>query len=218
MKILVIGTRGQFEECIQKLGTHDYTHLSSHDALEKSLPHQQVVFDFLASKNAESLTRWGDRDLPVFVNTCKMNLLTLFGPKAETQPRVFGFNGFPTMFNRESLEVALANVHVEPALKKICDELETKYLLVEDRVGLVTPRVICMIINEAYFAVQEGTATREDIDLAMKLGTNYPYGPFEWCAKIGLKNVYELLLALYDDTRDERYKISALMKKEYLLG
>ena len=52
--------------------------------------------------------------------------------------------------------------------------------------------------------------------MAMKLGTNYPYGPFEWCKRIGIKHVYELIEALYDDTQDERYKISPLLKKEYL--
>jgi len=73
-----------------------------------------------------------------------------------------------------------------------------------------------MIINEAYYAVLEGTATREDVDLAMKLGLNYPFGPFEWSNRIGVKHVYELLEAVYEDTRDERYKICPLLKKEYL--
>ncbi len=95
-------------------------------------------------------------------------------------------------------------------------QMKTEFHLIEDRVGMVSPRVVCMIINEAYYTVQEGTASREDIDLGMKLGTAYPYGPFEWCEKIGVKNVYEVLEALYDDTKDERYKICPLLKKEYL--
>ncbi|NOS93153.1 MAG: 3-hydroxyacyl-CoA dehydrogenase, partial [Cyclobacteriaceae bacterium] len=49
-----------------------------------------------------------------------------------------------------------------------------------------------------------------------KLGTNYPYGPFEWCNKIGIENVYHLLNTVYHDTHDERYKICALLKREYL--
>ena len=102
-------------------------------------------------------------------------------------------------------------------LTSVCDELGTDYLIVDDRVGLVTPRIICMIINEAYYTVQEGTATKADIDAGMKLGTNYPFGPFEWCAKIGVDHVYELLEAVYEDTKDERYKICPLLKKEYLL-
>jgi 3-hydroxybutyryl-CoA dehydrogenase len=87
---------------------------------------------------------------------------------------------------------------------------------VNSRVGLITPRVVCMIINEAFYTVQEGTATEGDIDQAMKLGTNYPMGPFEWCDKIGLADVYETLEALYQDTHDERYKICSLLKQRYL--
>ena len=64
--------------------------------------------------------------------------------------------------------------------------------------------------------VQEGTATKEDINTAMKLGTAYPMGPFEWCELAGLDNVYETLEAIYEDTKEERYKICPLMKTEYL--
>jgi 3-hydroxybutyryl-CoA dehydrogenase len=62
----------------------------------------------------------------------------------------------------------------------------------------------------------EGTATKTDINLAMKLGTNYPKGPFEFVESIGLDNVYNQLLSLYKDTMDERYKICPLLKQEYL--
>jgi len=89
-------------------------------------------------------------------------------------------------------------------------KLVTEFVCVEDRVGLVTPRVICMVINEAYYTLEEGTATRNDIDLAMKLGTNYPYDPFEWAKRIGIKNVIELLEAVYSDTQDDRYKVCSL--------
>jgi len=81
---------------------------------------------------------------------------------------------------------------------------------------MVTPRIIFMIINEACYTLQERTATIQDIDLGMKLGTNYPLGPFEWADKIGIKNVYETLLAVYEDTKDERYKICSLLKTMYL--
>jgi 3-hydroxybutyryl-CoA dehydrogenase len=73
-----------------------------------------------------------------------------------------------------------------------------------------------MIINEAYYTVQERTALPEDIDQAMKLGTNYPKGPFEWCREIGINNVYHLLDSMYLDTREERYKICSLLKQEWI--
>ena len=103
-----------------------------------------------------------------------------------------------------------------PLLEELCKQLKTDFVVVDDKVGLVTPRVIAMIINEAYYTNEEGTAERDDIDLAMKLGTNYPIGPFEWCKRIGVANVYEILLAIYEDTNDERYKICPALKKEYL--
>jgi 3-hydroxybutyryl-CoA dehydrogenase len=103
-----------------------------------------------------------------------------------------------------------------PNLETCMTQLGLAFLPVEDRVGLIKPRVIFMIINEACYTLQEGTASIEDIDLSMKLGTNYPFGPFEWCDKIGIGYVFETLFSLYDDTKDERYKICPLLKTKYL--
>lgn len=58
---------------------------------------------------------------------------------------------------------------------------------VKDQIGFIAPRVIACIINEAYLALQEGVSTKDQIDLAMQLGTNYPLGPFAWADKIGKK-------------------------------
>ena len=85
---------------------------------------------------------------------------------------------------------------------------------VPDIPGFITPRVISMIINEAWFTLDEKVSTKEEIDTAMKLGTNYPYGPFEWGTRIGLKNVYELLTML--SKINSRYTPSSLLQKEAL--
>lgn len=217
MKILVIGEMVHFEECRRKLGDHQYTHLQSHREADKEVGAHDVVFDFLIDLTPGFFKTYAAKPVTVFLNTCRITLATMTRSVDNKQKcKAFGFNGLPTQFDREFLEVSIVRGGDTDELKRICRELNTEFLLVDDRVGLVTPRVICMIINEAYYAVQEGTASRDDIDLAMKLGTNYPFGPFEWCRKIGLKNVYELLQAIYDDTKDERYKISPLLKKEYL--
>jgi 3-hydroxybutyryl-CoA dehydrogenase len=217
MKILVIGDPGNLEECRLKLGQHEYTHLASAADADKMLTAHEVTFDFAMNVTPQTFRMYAGKPATIFVNSCKTSLAALARElREDLKCTLFGFNGLPTMFNREFLEVSVLRADDRPLLRKTCEKLEAAFLQVDDRVGLVTPRVICMIINEAYYTVQEGTANREDIDLAMKLGTNYPFGPFEWCGKIGLKNVYELLEAVYEDTRDERYKISALMRKEYL--
>ena len=70
-----------------------------------------------------------------------------------------------------------------------------------------------MICNEACYALGEGISTREEIDVAMKLGTNYPYGPFEWMEKIGSGRIKELLTEL--QRSESRYTIaSALLNQQ----
>ncbi len=80
-----------------------------------------------------------------------------------------------------------------------------------DEPGFVTPRVISMIINEAYFAFAEGVSTPEEIDTAMKLGTNYPYGPIEWGNRIGLQNVVRLLKKLAFSLAPIHYKVGRVV-------
>jgi 3-hydroxybutyryl-CoA dehydrogenase len=74
--------------------------------------------------------------------------------------------------------------------------------------------VIAMIINEAYFALGDAISTPAEIDTAMKLGTNYPYGPFEWGEKIGLLQVYQLLAKLAED--NSRYTAAPALKQALL--
>ena len=84
--------------------------------------------------------------------------------------------------------------------------------VVPDVPGMIAPRIISMIINEAYFALDEKLSTKEEIDTAIKLGVNYPYGPFEWYDKIGIKNIHFLLQKLSVD--DKRYLPAPLLQKQ----
>jgi 3-hydroxybutyryl-CoA dehydrogenase len=158
------------------------------------------------------------KDAPVFVSAVKKNLAEAVHDYGE-EPQCFliGMNMLPGFIGRDLAEVSLFR-NDEQKLQNVMQQLGWKYRVVADRVGLITPRIICMIINEACYTLQEGTAKVADIDLSMKLGTNYPYGPFEWAEKIGIKDVYETLLAIYADTHDERYKICPLLKEKYLRG
>ena len=219
MNVLVIGDEENGNECRQKFGAgHNYVHETSHMTAGTHLDQCDVVFDFLTHPNSDRLEFYRGIQAPVFVNTAKISLFQLNQKLDRPLPiHQFGFAGLPTFLNREILEVSLHLAEHREKLNDVCNQLNTSFQAVEDRVGLVTPRVICMIINEAYFTVQEGTASREDIDLAMKLGTHYPLGPFEWCQKIGIRHVYELLEAVYANTRDDRYEVCPLLKKEYLM-
>lgn len=214
MNILIIGDEASLEESKQKFGAgHVWYHAGNRKEAETLLRSAEVVFDFVPDQSSDTMTIYDNMNLVVFFNTSLVTLQSILKSKA-TNSRFFGFCGLPTFLNRELLEVSIEKESDLPFLDEICKRLSTKYARVVDSVGLVTPRIICMIINEAYYTVEEGTATRTDIDLAMKLGTNYPYGPFEWGQKIGLGNVYDLLLAVYEATHDERYLICPVLKQE----
>jgi 3-hydroxybutyryl-CoA dehydrogenase len=220
MNILVIGDPNHLEEAKLKFGdSHQYTFEQAHREAERYISSNDLILDFILDEEPFQIEIYGDKShAKVFISTAKVSLAELSNlANHQLKSQIFGFNGLPTFLNRSILEVSILKKEDEPQLIALCKALNTEYLIVDDRVGLVTPRVICMIINEAYYTVQEGTATKEDIDLAMKLGTNYPYGPFEWCQRIGVTHVYELLEAVYEDTHDERYKICPLLKREYLL-
>ena len=74
-------------------------------------------------------------------------------------------------------------------------------------------RIIAMLINEAVDAVFWNIATKEDIDLAMRFGTNYPKGLLAWADEIGINNVLKTLQDLYDTYCEDRYRPSPLLRK-----
>ncbi|WP_162054017.1 3-hydroxyacyl-CoA dehydrogenase family protein [Pontibacter pamirensis] len=195
-----------------------FSFLHHHNLHGEQLQPTDIIFDFLLHRQPERLSYYAPEQV-VFCNAATVQLAALVKEAQLEEPcTLIGINGLPTLLNRPVLEVSLLNPEHEEKLKDVCAALGTEYLLVDDRVGMVTPRMICMIINEACFTLQEETASIADINQGMKLGTNYPKGPFEWANEMGIANVYEVLQAVYEDTKDERYKICPLLKIKYLKG
>lgn len=215
MKIGVIGTQNRIDELKQKVSSvANLIEIEDTDLWQLSNMGLDAFFDLQFDDNTEHLHHYLHLSFPVLVSTVKLQLAQVFVGHDISAP-IFGFNALPTFINRPLLEVSSTTDVYKQQLETLAKQMDWECKWVEDRVGMVTPRVIFMIINEAYYTVQEGTANKADIDTGMKLGTNYPMGPFEWAEKVGLKDVYEVLDALYTDTRDERYKICPLLKTEY---
>lgn len=83
---------------------------------------------------------------------------------------------------------------------------------VKDSPGLILPRIIFMLANEASFAAGNGVAETDVIDIAMKLGTNYPLGPLEWAKKIGYQRVVDIIEHLHREFGEERYRTAPLLR------
>lgn len=195
-----------------------FTFLDSADDIDEQVKGADLVFDFLLHRQPERLAMYTTGQV-VFCSAATVQLAALAHPYSPDRLcTLIGFNGLPTLFNREVLEVSLLRPDDAAKLREVCAQLGTDYLLVEDRVGMVTPRILCMIINEACYTLQEKTADVAAIDMGMKLGTNYPKGPFSWANEIGIAHVYQVLEALYLDTKEERYKTCPLLKTKHLKG
>ncbi|WP_326541063.1 3-hydroxyacyl-CoA dehydrogenase [Pseudorhodoferax sp.] len=87
-------------------------------------------------------------------------------------------------------------------------------LRVADSSGLVVARTVAMLVNEAADAVLHGVCSADAADAAMKLGVNYPAGPFEWLQRQGRNAVVAVLRALDAEYRGERYRVSPLLQRQ----
>ena len=85
---------------------------------------------------------------------------------------------------------------------------------VADQSALVVARTVAMLINEAADAVQQGVCTAEGANQAMKLGVNYPAGPFDWLAAWSAQGVIDVLNALDAEYRGERYRVSPWLRQQ----
>jgi 3-hydroxybutyryl-CoA dehydrogenase len=220
MKILAIGSKNRIKELQEKLKnvSCELTCIDDSDMLSANVHEFDLIFDLKFDEKTEQLKYFATlKNIPVVVCAVKQQLAKAaydYGRKIECQ--LFGINALPSFLNRPLVEVSLLNEKDKDGLNQLMATLNWDFKVVDDRVGMVTPRIVFMIINEACYTLQEGTASKEDIDISMKLGTNYPMGPFEWANKVGINHVYETLENLYQDTHDERYKVCPLLKTKYL--
>lgn len=118
---------------------------------------------------------------PADLNTMLVGINEVIYPDLDRLPDgCFYYNGWPAPESKQpALEVvappataALVRSLLEPAGIAVVEAPATP--------GMISARVIAMIINEAHLLMQEGAASAEDIDLSMRLGTGYPLGPFAW--------------------------------------
>jgi len=97
--------------------------------------------------------------------------------------------------------------------KEFCDSLEKKVLVVKDSPGFIINRLLTPFVLSAVRLMEEGTATIEDIDAAMRLGTGHPVGPIQLLDLAGLKNYCDLADNLYKMLNDKSYIVPDTMRK-----
>ncbi|WP_339319900.1 3-hydroxyacyl-CoA dehydrogenase NAD-binding domain-containing protein [Paenibacillus sp. FSL R10-2734] len=103
--------------------------------------------------------------------------------------------------------------------KSFVDEIvEKKGVMIYESPGFVTSRLICLLINEAMHVLQEGVASAQDIDDAMRIGYQFQYGPLEMADRFGLDSVLAALENMFREYGELKYRPSTILKKMVRAG
>lgn len=103
--------------------------------------------------------------------------------------------------------------------KAFVDEVvEKKGVMIYESPGFVTSRLICLLINEAMHVLQEGVASPQDIDDAMRIGYQFQYGPLEMADRFGLDSVLAALERMFREYGELKYRPSTILKKMVRAG
>jgi 3-hydroxybutyryl-CoA dehydrogenase len=102
--------------------------------------------------------------------------------------------------------------------RRFFESIGRPVIAIEDCVGGVIGRMVCQVINESAFAVQEGVGSPDDVDAGMQLGMNHPRGPFAWLEAIGAPQVLRLLDGLHAFTGEERYRAAPWLRLKVALA
>ena len=128
------------------------------------------------------------------------------------------FNPVPVMALVEVIKGAHTTDETKDKVFEIVRAIGKTPVLVNEAPGFVVNRLLVPMINEAIFCLQEGVASAEDIDNIMRLGANHPMGPLALGDLIGLDVCLNIMDALYEETRDSKYRACTLLRKMVAAG
>jgi 3-hydroxybutyryl-CoA dehydrogenase len=121
-------------------------------------------------------------------------------------------NPVPVMKLVELIKGLQTSPETYDQIQSFCARIEKTTVLAIDTPGFVVNRILCPMINEAIFLVQEGVKP-EDIDNAMKLGTNHPMGPLTLADFVGLDTLLYILQLLHRELGEDKYRPCPLLVK-----
>ncbi|MFO1311162.1 MAG: 3-hydroxybutyryl-CoA dehydrogenase [Burkholderiales bacterium] len=128
------------------------------------------------------------------------------------------FNPVPMMALVEVVSGMQTSQATRDAATAFANRLGKTPIQVRNSPGFAVNRILCPMLNEAIFALQEGVATAEAIDEGMKLGCGHPIGPLALCDLIGIDVLLAVMNVFYEDFADPKYRPAPLLKEMVAAG
>ena len=141
--------------------------------------------------------------------------------KTSRPERVCGvhfFNPAPMMSLVEIIKTLVSSDETIAEVREFAEACGKGPVLVEDRAGFIVNALLFPYLNNAVRMLENGTASRDDIDTAMKGGCNFPMGPLALLDLVGLDTSLSILDALYDEFRDPNYAAVPLLRRMVVAG
>ncbi len=128
------------------------------------------------------------------------------------------FNPVPVMGLVEIIRGQITDDETVEVIRQLSQKLGKQTVLVKEAPGFAVNRILVPAINEAIFAIQEGITTVEDMDLAIKLGLNWPMGPLTLADFVGLDTLLYISDYFVEEFKDSKYRAPALLRKMIRAG
>ena len=159
-------------------------------------------------------------DAILATNTSSISITELAAStgRAERFVGLHFFNPVPMMALVEVISGLLTTPQTQEQVLEFARGIGKAPITVRNSSGFAVNRILCPMINEAIFALQEGVASAEDIDTGMKLGCSHPIGPLALADLIGLDTMLSVMEVFYRDFGDSKYRPAPLLREMVAAG
>ena len=192
-------------------GTTAFADLADADLVVEAVPE---VLD-MKQETFRKLDEVLSDDAIVATNTSSLGVIDV-AVQTKRPDRVLGFHFFnpaPVMKLVEMITTVVTKPEVVDVAKAFAEELGKTPVVVRDRAGFIANLLLFPYLNQAVGMVEEGYATREDIDAAMRYGTGHPIGPIGLVDLIGIDSTNSIMERMYEEFGDVRYAPKPILRQ-----